>query len=72
MKPKLLTQGLAFIAMCMMAIVPMKAEERKAALVVWNGESELYSFFISDRVCQPAACNLQVLLQHPHVGICRL
>ena len=49
MKPKLLTQGLAFIAMCMMAIVPMKAEERKAALVVWNGESELYSFFISDR-----------------------
>lgn len=36
MKPKLLTQGLAFIAMCMMAIVPMKAEERKAALVVWN------------------------------------
>lgn len=49
MKPKLLTQGLAFIAMCMMAIVPMKAEERKAALVVWNGESELYSFFISDK-----------------------
>ena len=49
MKPKLLTHGLAFIAMCMMAIVPMKAEERKAALVVWNGESELYSFFISDR-----------------------
>lgn len=49
MKPKLLTQGLTFIAMCMMAIVPMKAEERKAALVVWNGESELYSFFISDR-----------------------
>ena len=35
--------------MCMMAIAPMKAEERKAALVVWNGESELYSFFISDR-----------------------
>lgn len=47
MKPKLLTHGLAFIAMCMLAIVPMKAEERKAALVVWNGESELYSFYPS-------------------------
>lgn len=49
MKTKLLTHGLAFIAMCMMAIAPMKAEETKAALVVWNGDSELYSFFISDR-----------------------
>ena len=34
MKTKLLTHGLAFIAMCMMAIAPMKAEETKAALVV--------------------------------------
>ena len=33
MKPKLLTHGLAFIAMCMMAIAPMKAEDMKAALV---------------------------------------
>ena len=49
MKPKLQTHGLAFIAMCMMAIAPMEAEDMKAALVVWNGESELYSFFISDR-----------------------
>ena len=38
MKPKLLTHGLAFIAMCMMASAPMKAEDMKAALVVWNGE----------------------------------
>lgn len=49
MRTKLLPHGLAFIAMCMMAIVPMKAEETKSALVVWNGETELYSFFISDR-----------------------
>lgn len=25
-----------------------KAEERQSAIVVWNGDSELYSFFVSD------------------------
>lgn len=44
----LLRNGLVASICLAVASTTIKAEERQSAIVVWNGDSELYSFFVSD------------------------
>ena len=48
MKTKLLKRSVALMACGMTALFPVFADELKPALVVWDGETELYSFYVSN------------------------
>lgn len=44
----LLRNGLLACICLAVASTTIKADEKQSAIVVWNGDSELYSFFVSD------------------------
>lgn len=48
MERKLLKRGLALMAFCMSAVMPAVADDFQSALVVWQGNQELYSFYVAN------------------------
>lgn len=48
MKSKLLKRCLALMAFCMSAVMPAVADDFQSALVVWQGDQELYSFYVAN------------------------
>lgn len=48
MKSKLLKRCLALMAFGMSAVMPAVADDFQSALVVWQGDQELYSFYVAN------------------------
>lgn len=48
MKSRLLKRSLAIAACCMASATAALADGMQPALVVWNGDTELYSFYVSN------------------------
>lgn len=46
MERKLLKRCLALMAFGMSAVMPAVADDFQSALVVWQGDQELYSFYV--------------------------
>lgn len=48
MERKLLKRCLALMAFGMSAVMPAVADDFQSALVVWQGDQELYSFYVAN------------------------